>query len=221
MKTTKWLVPTIVALGLLALSGLGPTSASAQTPPPAPGQALRRFASNFTAFDGTQILVNEDATAGGIKIYDQTVKTAAGENTLYVTLQATATPDFFFFTCFDVGVAANCEVDGANCNNGFTFDQDADELPPGWIEVTGAAISTGDTSAWMPISYTWCTPIQKSKKNLHEVQIFAAVDEDESGCEQLLQGVSVHVDANKFNKANVDLGNACQGYPNPNPTTEF
>jgi hypothetical protein len=214
MKTTKWFVLGIVAIGLLAVSALAPTPAGAQTPPPPPGQALKRVASNFTAFDGSVVVIDEDTSTGGQEIYDQTVKTPAGANVMYVTLQATS----FLDICDDVGVAVECAVDGVACNSGFDTDQDLDFLPAGWIEVTGNSFSEY-TSAWMPISFTWCTPFQKTKKNLHVVELFGAVDEDEAGCVQLLQGVAVHVDVNKFNKANTDLGNACQSYPNPSPTS--
>ncbi len=219
MKTAKWFVPSMVAAALLALSALMPTPVGASPPPPPPGQTVKRVASNFTAFDGTQININADALDGGVEIYDQTVKSTAGANVLYVTVQGTAHNE----TCPDdpgTGIAANCQVDGVNCNSGFGIDEDEDALPPGWIEVTGTT-NVFDDVGWTAFSYTWCTPIDKTKGNLHVVELFAATDEDESGCSNIIQTVSVNVDANKFNKANKELGNACASYANPNPTTDF
>jgi len=219
MKTTTWFVSSA---SLMACLVLALTSAPTRAQPPLPGQNLKRVGSNFTAFDGNQIDVNMDASEGGVQIYDQTVKTQAGVNALYVTLQATT----FLWSAgsgnsANVGLAVNCVVDGAACNTGFGADQDNDYLPSGWIEVAGNSFSE-DTATWMPVSYTWCTPIAKTKNNLHIVQLFAGVDEDEgpAGAEQLVQTVSVNVDSNRFNSANTKLGNACASYPTPNPTSK-
>jgi hypothetical protein len=211
MKTRGCFVIGIGVFGLLAASVLTAT--------PAVAGRLSRLASNFTAFDGTQININKDAPQGGVKIYDRTVQAPEGDKVLYVTLQGTA----HNHSCpsdFGTGIAVNCQVDGVSCNSGFGIDEDADALPSGWIDVTGTTVAFDDIG-WTAFSYTWCTHVNETRRDQHVVKLFAADDDDRTECSNIIQTVSVHVDSGRFSHDNVDLGNDCKGYPNPNSVNDF
>jgi len=207
---------TMMASALLALSATVPTRARAQVTT-GNNLALKRVVSQFTAFDGNFIDVDdESATSGGITIFDNaTVKVPGNANFAYITVNSEARGD-----CN--GIAFNCVLDGANCNGGFnqttgaTFDGVTDN-PDGWITLAGNG-DTFDIINFGPqvANYTWCTPMAKTKNNIHTVQINAGEDEGTS-CFERLSAVSVFVDTNRVVKNSKFFGNACTSYPTPNP----
>ena len=172
---------TMMASALLALSATVPTRARAQVTT-GNNLALKRVVSQFTAFDGNFIDVDdESATSGGITIFDNdAVKIPGNANFAYITVNSEARGD-----CN--GIAFNCVLDGVNCNNGFNPDTGSafddgffpiEENPDGWITLAGNN-DTFDFINFGPqvANYTWCTPLAKEPKNLHTLQINAGEDD--------------------------------------------
>lgn len=205
-----------VAMAMLALSAVTvPTNAHAQQ-----SLSLKRVASQFTAFDGTFIDVDDAFTDSLIPVSifaNSAIKVPGGSNFAYITLNASASGQ-----CG--GIAFNCKIDGANCNGGFNPSAQGFENPLGFITLAGNSDSEVSglhgSSSFGPtnISYTWCTPLVKTKKNLHEVIINAAQDTFDNGvsfCTEILSAVSVFIDVNNVHNKNF-IDNACTSYVNPN-----
>jgi hypothetical protein len=155
MKTTRWFVLGMVAIGLLVASAAAPTPASAAAPPP-PGQRIKLLAKTFAEWDGTHVF--EPTTEESV-IYDQTVKSEGGQNVMDILVSFMEVDD-----ATPGGI--QCLVDGVPCmNNGSEdFGDDIFGFPNGTVSF----FDGGDDDIHV-YTYNFCQTITKTKKNLHEV----------------------------------------------------
>ena len=175
---------TAVIMGALALAFCitAPRTAHAQN--------LQRFAANHLEFSGSEVVAT---TANGIvdpvNFYDNTVQTTAATDIMYVTLAATGD------THGDNASLFQCTIDGTTCKTGKTGS-----APAGWIALQRNESDEHDNS----IYYTWCVPVEKTKKNLHEVKLFLANSAGTAGEDVFIEGVNVFVDGEHFGRGHAD-----------------
>ena len=102
--------------------------------------------------------------ADPVLFYDNTVTTTAAIDVMLVTISATGDADG------GNRLEIQCKVDGTPCKTGNIGDNTGVNGPPrgaGWVS---GRFSDEDEI----ISYTWCVPITKTKKNEHKVNLSLA-----------------------------------------------
>jgi hypothetical protein len=179
------------------------------------GNALIRLSALTTAFDGKVILLPKAKTpvTGGIEVYGNSLKVPGGNNVMYITFSGTG---------FGVGggVALNCQVDGVNCIDGIGAAGTGNVrfIPTGWVIPLGdELVDTLSGGAEFPfgatgLGYHWCTPLSKTKNNVHSIVLNAASAFGGKTEDEFLEAVVVFVDVN-----GIGGHNACGTYDTPNP----
>ncbi len=153
-------------------------------------QNLQRFAANHLEFSGEVTATTANTTAvDPVNFYDNKVQTTAATDIMYVTLAATGD------THGDNASLFRCTIDGTTCKTGNTGS-----APAGWIALQRNKSDEHDNS----IYYTWCVPVEKTKKNLHEVKLFLANSAGTAGEDVFIEGVNVFVDGEHFGKGHAD-----------------
>src|SRR5713226_7170885 len=176
---------TVVIMGALALAFC------VAAPRAAHAQNLQRFAANHLDFgDSNEVEATPtNITTDPVKFYDNTVQTTAATDIMYVTLTATGDTHSNNKSLF------KCTVDGTTCKTG---NIGSDGAPDGWIVLMRNEADEHDNS----IAYTWCVPVERTKKNKHEVKLFLATTA--SGSDVFIEQVNVFVDGEHFGKAHAD-----------------
>jgi hypothetical protein len=191
----------VVLASLLTLAAPGITHA---------GPALTRLSAETTAIDGKVILLPQTTppSAGGIQIYNNTLKVPGGNNIMYVTFAASGLGSG--------GIALNCQVDGANCLNGTgtAGTGSVASIPTGWVIPLGNEFDGDTFFGATGLGFQWCIPLTKTKGGSHSIALNAASAFGSSGQDEWLEAVSVFVDVNSIKAGTT---NACGTYPTPNP----
>jgi hypothetical protein len=158
MKTTRWFVLGMAAIGLLIASAVVPAPASAQSTPPPVGRGVKLLAKNFAGWSADTVFIPTTTVPTVTNFYTETVKTPAGTNVLDVLV---SWQDFNIDEFFGI----QCLVDGSPCMNG-SINSLAAELtfPAGTI-----VMIDGDEDDVVGSSYNFCQTIVKAPKNLHSV----------------------------------------------------
>jgi hypothetical protein len=157
---------TVLIMGALALA------LCLAAPRAAHAQNLQIFAVNPLDFgptsgDNNEVTASCDETAAldPVLFYDNTVTTTAAIDVMLVTISAVGDADG------GNRLEIQCKVDGTPCKTGNIGDDGAPKTgagaPDGWV--AGEFDDENEI-----VSYTWCVPIKKTKKNEHVVNLSLA-----------------------------------------------
>jgi hypothetical protein len=155
-----------------------PRAARAQT------ANLQMLAVNHLDFgEGNEVTATTTNTIEDpVNFYSNTVTGTSALDVMLVTLAATGDTHCNNRSLF------KCTVDGTTC---LTGNVGSDSAPAGWITLMRNEADEHDNS----ISYTWCVPIKKTKKNEHAVKLFLANSADHLACDVFIEQVNVVVEA--------------------------
>ena len=197
-----WGVSLLVLAGLCGGLMVAPISAHA-------GKALTRLSAEITATDGKAIKLpaTVEPSDGGTLIYSNSGKIPASDTVVYVTISGEG-----ITTCTNEGIALLCQVDGANCvpGNATPGPGSVMDIPSGWVIPLGDEFGEYGDLGLTGVNFQWCKQIEKTKKNVHSVKIFAS--SAFGHCNVFLEGVHIYVDTNQISTKDA---NACGTIPTP------